>query len=1094
MHSSWSNVSRGRSLSLIVIIGLTVTLASLIGHRAYAADVSLTNALGNAIFLILSTIVWALTKLLASLTGLFVSLMVSVARYNVFLNAPVVKIGWPIVRDLMNMMFIIALLVISAGTVLRLQNYRYNRLLGKLIIMALLVNFSKFIAVFLLQFAQVVMLTFVNAFRDIAFGNFTHMFGLDSVLTLTAQNNPFQDNGTFSVFVTLVASLALMLVAFVVMLAITVMLFVRIIALWFLIILSPVAYALRVLPNTERYASQWWAEFTKYAVLGPVLAFFLWISLALVGSSNTNCQGAQDPLSRADCNVGTSLSQNKQDTQALSSDFVNQLLDMNQLITFIIGIIFLMLGLQYATKAGTAGASFASRVSQAGFGAAATVTGLNAIRDRAVTPVQGWIKNRQGAQRAAIQERTESLEAAGDRARAAIGRTAVGRNIAGLERGTARAQAAATAYERTQNIRTAQRQSTKDQTNDQLRNTFLNSQDMRQRTVAMQELQSRNRLNLADNAIRTAFNTVTNATRSINPNARVNAELPEADRRKIREEAITTAAETADWPQAQAMLPDLSPLERAKLLRGMNSAGRLNLEDDAQHAAFEEATNPAHGLEGMTEADRRKFRQDTLKSNADRLSEADLRRMETTMTTGGGPVDADELSIIYQALERKDALNAERAPDREIANRVRANLAGNPQKLRQFEDDMKKNNANMAKAVIYNGFQNGVQSGQQVLSDIQAGLFSASNLTQRDLATLRHSLETAEHFDPGQARNFLHNGILNGARSKEEYDRIMNSMNYDARHAATYKMGRDDATGTFGLDQTISREKRDWVAAQGAHGEAYEGVQRAGRDIGDILTRQFVDDNPDVVLRNMREGKITRGTVRNHSAYAAAAAHNKIGRSGFDMLLSEHPEYRDDVFNTGRDYVIDLDIHGQARTDNSTAEGLAQNAARDIAMAAGRGRDTIDSRTGAMRSSADSLYEVADATQAANARIQRQSFFTRQGGTQIQLNIGQDTAHPSLISQEAHRDVITSTSPEAINAIADRNTPLAQRIVTEKRAVVDQLETKTQQLKDEFHDDDATAKAAAAAATTLLGSTLSNVEAERLRSQVQTLRRSPRGL
>lgn len=407
-------------LAVLIVAGVLIARTAMAGESSgNTLGQATANVIGNSIFIILNNVVMWMTKMFASLTGIFISLLVVVAQYNTFLNAPVVQQGWPIVRDLMNMAFIIALLIISAGTVLRLQNYRYNRLLGKLIIMALLVNFSKFIAVFLLQFAQVVMLTFVNAFRDIAMGNFSSMFGLDAVLNFSNEKiaegiASTSAQTTAGVFITLVAGLAMMIIAFVVMLAITVVLFVRIVALWLLIVLSPIAYALRILPNTEKYASQWWSEFGKYVVVGPVLAFFLWISLALV-SNISSCSSATSATDTTDC-VSTPLSGDKQtsaaleqantDTKPLRESFVSEILTMNRMMSFIVGIIFLMFGLNYAQKSGGAGGAWAGRVAEKGFSAGRTLTGLNAIRDRTIAPIQGYLKERQKRNQAEVSRRT----------------------------------------------------------------------------------------------------------------------------------------------------------------------------------------------------------------------------------------------------------------------------------------------------------------------------------------------------------------------------------------------------------------------------------------------------------------------------------------------------------------------------------------------------------------------------------------------------------------------------------------------------------------------------------------------------------------
>ena len=408
----------------MVVVGAFITL-----HAVHASSFPGEDTIFGALNFILAGMI----DMFGRLTAIFVAMLVSVAQYNVFLHAPVVEQGWPIVRDLMNMVFIIALMIIAAGTVLRLQNYRYNQLLGRLIIMAILVNFSKFIAVFFLQFAQVVMITFVNAFRDAAFGNFTHMLGLDDALKFSQSNISVSDV-RLATFITLLAGLIMMIVAFVVILAIVIVLFVRIVALWFLIILSPLAYALRVIRQTESQASRWWSEFGKYAASGPVLAFFLWITLAVTQTSCTGATGATsgsiNPLT-CDPAVKTQTDKIKPGLDTLFSGFIGNLFNLDRMVSFVVGIIFLMMGLSYAQKSSGAAGTFAGKVAAGGFGVAATVTGLNAIRDRTVAPIQGYLKDRQSRRNKAIQERAEGLGKIVDQTtRATVGQ--IGRVRAGV--------------------------------------------------------------------------------------------------------------------------------------------------------------------------------------------------------------------------------------------------------------------------------------------------------------------------------------------------------------------------------------------------------------------------------------------------------------------------------------------------------------------------------------------------------------------------------------------------------------------------------------------------------------------------------------
>jgi len=351
------------------------------------------------------------------MTGYVIQLIVIISQYNTFIDHNIVKAGWSIVRDIANMFFIIGLLVIAAGTVLRLENYRYNRLLGRLIIMAFLVNFSRLIAGFLIQTSQVVMLTFVNAYKEIFFGNVASMFGLEEVLRLarTSGDNAAQSaatslgsTGTTAVtmgalFVTIIASIVMMIVALVITLAICVVLFVRIIALWILIILSPLAYALRILPNTQGIASTYWKEFGRYVVTGPVLAFFLWLSLAILVGTNQVA---------GDSSFKTIIDSYKKDSGFMNT-FVTSIFNIDSIMTFLVSTIFLMMGLKYAQQSGVAGGNFAGKIASTGFGAArgfaATATGYNLLRSRVIRPVQEYQKARRARGEAAIQRRGEAF-------------------------------------------------------------------------------------------------------------------------------------------------------------------------------------------------------------------------------------------------------------------------------------------------------------------------------------------------------------------------------------------------------------------------------------------------------------------------------------------------------------------------------------------------------------------------------------------------------------------------------------------------------------------------------------------------------------
>lgn len=389
----------------ILLVAATTTFA--------AGDASSSTLLNN-IYFFMSSIVIGIVQFVGNFTALMIHLLVIVSSYNEFINVPVVQTGWAIVRDITNMFFIIALLVIAAGTVLRIENYRYNRLLAKVIIMAFLVQFSRLITGFLIQSAQVVTLTFVNSYREVFFGNIANLFGLKQVLSLADQTLQQSAAGLSQIFISLLAGLTLMVVAFIVTLAIVIIFAIRIIALWILTILSPLAYALRILPNTEGFAKRWWSDFGKYVTIGPVLAFVLWLSLALISSTSPGA-GISSKFNDTLGDAGTKYAQDN----SVGTPFSSEITAIPNLLSFLVGVIFLIMGLQYASSLGGAAGKIAGSFSSAATGAALGTSGVAWLRDRTVAPVQKYWKARQDRNKDAVDRRAAGLGYAVDKVESA---------------------------------------------------------------------------------------------------------------------------------------------------------------------------------------------------------------------------------------------------------------------------------------------------------------------------------------------------------------------------------------------------------------------------------------------------------------------------------------------------------------------------------------------------------------------------------------------------------------------------------------------------------------------------------------------------
>jgi hypothetical protein len=224
-------------------------------------------------------VTWAadlVTALLSFLTAIAGGIYGKIVNDTIAINIMpvIVNVGWTIVRDICNMFFILILIVIAIGTILQLEEYNYKHLLGEVVIMAILVNFSKVIAVTLIDATNMLTLIFVSDAGLVntakTMWNIIHPGDL-----VFYSNNAGFGAGISGALVAGLSKMILSLVMFSAYLALAGLFLVRLVGLYVLVILSPVAYALDIIPATKHFAHEWWGSFVKYLIWAPVAAFFV---------------------------------------------------------------------------------------------------------------------------------------------------------------------------------------------------------------------------------------------------------------------------------------------------------------------------------------------------------------------------------------------------------------------------------------------------------------------------------------------------------------------------------------------------------------------------------------------------------------------------------------------------------------------------------------------------------------------------------------------------------------------------------------------------------------------------------------------------
>ncbi|GAH84046.1 unnamed protein product, partial [marine sediment metagenome] len=79
----------------------------------------------------------------------------------------IVKAGWEVTRDFSNMFFILFLVIIAFATILRFEKYGIKQLLPKIILIALLINFSLVICSVIIDFSNVAANFFIKDINQI---------------------------------------------------------------------------------------------------------------------------------------------------------------------------------------------------------------------------------------------------------------------------------------------------------------------------------------------------------------------------------------------------------------------------------------------------------------------------------------------------------------------------------------------------------------------------------------------------------------------------------------------------------------------------------------------------------------------------------------------------------------------------------------------------------------------------------------------------------------------------------------------------------------------------------------------------------------
>lgn len=230
--------------------------------------------------------------MLRKLTAIFMvvamstlDLMLSDAMYEgVFFSdfaIEALNTGWGLVRDFVNMFYILILIFLAIATILRVNKFSDKKLLIAVVISALLVNFSKPIALFIIDVSNLAMNFFMGGIVRAHMSYSSLMADKVNLSSLFAKNSILNEEGGLLLLMTEIIFSTIFAIALFVL---AIALLMRLVAFWVLIVLSPLAFFGLALPGTfvGSLFKSWLEKMAYWAFFGPVLLFFLWLAIVLV--------------------------------------------------------------------------------------------------------------------------------------------------------------------------------------------------------------------------------------------------------------------------------------------------------------------------------------------------------------------------------------------------------------------------------------------------------------------------------------------------------------------------------------------------------------------------------------------------------------------------------------------------------------------------------------------------------------------------------------------------------------------------------------------------------------------------------------------
>ncbi|HYE22927.1 MAG TPA: hypothetical protein VEA92_00550 [Candidatus Paceibacterota bacterium] len=332
---------------------------------------NLSDCLGSIIGKLGASVLWILVSVLGALLGVFGMLfnwivLVTVFQYSTYFgNSPGLLVAWSVLRDLGNILLLFGFIFIGIQTILNVGHFSVGKALPRLLIFAILINFSLLVSSAIVDVANVFSAAFyteagnVNCGGDagtIASGGTPAECVGDGIsgkiLAAAGMGSIFSFEGFRSLgaiwtatdglgmLLTYTGLLILIIVMMVVFIAASIMLIIRAVTLMFLLVISPLGFAATAIPQFEEYSKMWWNKLISQAFFAPLFLLMLFVGLKIM-------EGAQSTFNTTGASLVQAFAAGGAGTGGI-------------FILFFLIIGFMVGSLMIASSLGAMGASFAT--------------------------------------------------------------------------------------------------------------------------------------------------------------------------------------------------------------------------------------------------------------------------------------------------------------------------------------------------------------------------------------------------------------------------------------------------------------------------------------------------------------------------------------------------------------------------------------------------------------------------------------------------------------------------------------------------------------------------------------------------------------